>query len=59
MKSTQEIAGRFREIIFNGTWVANTNYTHQLADLEWKTATKKVGSLNTIAILAQHIHQYI
>ncbi len=59
MKSTEEIASRFREIIFNGTWVANTNYKHQLADLDWKTATKQVGSLNTIAVLAQHIHYYI
>lgn len=59
MKATQEIASRFREIIFNGTWVANTNYKHQLANLDWETATKQVGSLNTIAILAQHIHYYI
>ncbi|QBZ97578.1 DinB family protein [Flavobacterium sangjuense] len=59
MKSTEEISSRFREIIFNGTWVANTNYKHQLADLDWETATKQVGSLNTIAVLAQHIHYYI
>ena len=59
MKSTEEIANRFREIIFNGTWVANTNYNHQLANLDWETATKQVGSLNTIAALAQHIHYYI
>jgi uncharacterized damage-inducible protein DinB len=59
MKSTQEIADRFREIIFNGTWVANTNYTQQLADLDWKIAIHKVGDLNTIALLAQHIHYYI
>ncbi|MCF6133335.1 DUF1572 domain-containing protein [Flavobacterium wongokense] len=59
MKNTAEIAGRFREIIFDGTWVANTNYKHQLADLDWETATKKAGSLNTIAVLAQHIHYYI
>lgn len=59
MKSTQEIASRFREIILNGTWVANTNYKHQLADLDWKIAIKPVGSINTIATLAQHIHYYI
>ena len=59
MKSTEEIASRFREIIFNGTWVANTNYKHQLANLDWEIATKQVGSFNTIAILAQHIHYYI
>jgi uncharacterized damage-inducible protein DinB len=59
MKATQQIASRFREIILNGTWVANTNYKHQLADLDWEIATKQVGSLNTIAVLAQHIHYYI
>lgn len=59
MKNTQEIANRFREIILNGTWVANTNYKDQLADLDWKIATKEFNSLNTIAILAQHIHYYI
>lgn len=59
MKSTQEIANRFREIIFNGTWVANTNYKHQLDGLDWRIATKQIGSFNTIAVLAQHIHYYI
>ncbi|MEO5775577.1 MAG: DUF1572 domain-containing protein [Flavobacterium sp.] len=59
MNSTEEIANRFREIIFNGIWVANTNYKHQLADLDWEVTTKQVASLNTIAILAQHIHYYI
>ncbi len=59
MKSTDEIASRFREIILNGTWVANTNYKHQLDGLSWEIATTKVSSLNTIAILAQHIHYYI
>lgn len=59
MKSTQEITSRFREIILNGTWVANTNYKQQLADLDWKIATRQINSFNTIAALAQHIHYYI
>jgi hypothetical protein len=59
MKSNFEIAKRFREVIFNGTWVANTNYKDQLSGLDWKIATAKSDSLNTIAILAQHIHYYI
>ena len=53
------LANRFREVILNGTWVANTNFKQQLADSDWKTVTAKVGSLNTIAVLAQHIHYYI
>lgn len=57
--NTIQTANRFREIILNGTWVANTNYKHQLSGLDWETATTKVYSFNTIAILAQHIHYYI
>lgn len=59
MKSTYEIAKRFKEVILNGTWIANTNYKHQLTGLNWKIATTKFNSLNTIADLAQHIHYYI
>lgn len=59
MKSTYEIAKRFREVIFDGTWVANTNYRQQLMGLRWEVATAKAGSLNTIAALAQHIHYYV
>ena len=59
MENNQQLAKRFREVIFNGTWIANTNYYDQLATLNWKIATTKFNSLNTIAILAQHIHYYI
>jgi hypothetical protein len=59
MNSTYQIAKRFREVILNGTWVANTNYKHQLTDLNWEIATTKFNSLNTIALLTQHIHYYI
>ena len=59
MSNTNQTAKRFREVIQNGTWIANTNYKHQLSDLDWKIATTKLESLNTIAVLAQHIHYYI
>lgn len=55
----QQLARRFREVILNGTWIANTNYKNQLEDLDYKMATSQVDSLNTIAVLAQHIHYYI
>ena len=55
----QQTAHRFREVILNGTWIANTNFKHQLEQLDYKAATTKVDALNTIAILAQHIHYYI
>jgi uncharacterized damage-inducible protein DinB len=55
----QQIANRFREVILNGTWIANTNFKDQLNDLDYQLATTQIGSLNTIAVLAQHIHYYI
>lgn len=59
MKKTSEIANRFKKTILNGTWIANTNYKDQLENLDWKIATTQVKNLNTISLLAQHIHYYI
>lgn len=59
MKSTDALASRFREVILNGTWIANTNYKQQLTGLPWQVATAKLEDINTIALLAQHIHYYI
>jgi uncharacterized damage-inducible protein DinB len=59
MKRTQQIADRFREVILNGTWIANTNFKDQLSDLDWQQATTQIGSLNTIAALTFHINYYI
>jgi hypothetical protein len=59
MKSNYELAKRFREVILDGIWVANTNYKDQLTATGWEMATTSFNSLNTIAVLAQHIHYYI
>ena len=59
MKQTEQLANRLRELILNGTWIANTNYKHQLENLDWKIATTKFQSLNSVAVLVQHIHYYI
>ncbi len=59
MKSTTQIANRFREVILNGLWIANTNFKAQLSDISWEQATQKIGNLNTIAALTFHIHYYI
>lgn len=53
MKNNTEIANRFREVILNGTWIANTNYKDQLQNLNWEMAVTPIQSLNTIALLAQ------
>lgn len=59
MENSSQIANRFREVLLNGTWVANTNYKDQLSDVTLKQATSKIGSLNTIAALTYHINYYI
>jgi len=59
MNRAQVIANRFREVILNGTWIANTNFKDQLSGLKWEIACTNHESLNSIALLAQHIHYYI
>jgi len=59
MKQTKQLANRLREVILNGTWIANTNYKDQLENLDWKLANVKFESFNTISDLAQHMHYYI
>lgn len=53
------LANRFREVILNGTWIANTNFKDQLEKLDYRIAIAKFQNLNTISDLAQHIHYYI
>ena len=59
MESPSQIAKRFREVVLNGTWVAGTNFKDQLSTVSAEQATQKIGTLNTIALLASHIHYYI
>ncbi|MCW3160539.1 DinB family protein [Chryseobacterium oryctis] len=59
MSSTLQLSKRFREVMLDGLWIANTNFKAQLSDVTWEQATKKVGSLNTIAMLTFHIDYYI
>jgi hypothetical protein len=59
MNSNKDIAGRFREVLLNGTWIANTNYKDQLTNTSWELAVTKVHDLNTIAALTSHIQYYI
>ena len=59
MESATQLASRFREVILNGKWIANTNYKGLVSGVTWKQATQPVGSLNTIAALTCHINYYI
>lgn len=59
MENSKQLANRFREVLLNGKWVANTNFKDLLSTLDWKQATTKIGSLNTIAALAYHVNYYV
>lgn len=59
MTTSEQLANRLREVILNGTWIANTNFKDQLENLDWKIATRKLPQLNSIAIIAQHVHYYV
>lgn len=59
MNASVILARRFREVILDGTWIANTNFKDQLEQVDWQLAHRKVQDMNTIAVLAQHIHYYI
>lgn len=59
MPSSKQLAIRFREVLLNGKWIANTNYKQALSGTSIKQATTKVGSLNTLLALAYHINYYI
>ena len=53
------LAKRLREVFIDGRWIANTNYQHQVKQLDWEQATQKVGNLNTVALLTYHINYYL
>jgi len=59
MKQTTLLANRFREVILNGKWIANTNLKEVITNLSWEQATTRIESLNTIALLTFHVNYYI
>lgn len=59
MNRNTHTAARLREVLLDGHWIANTNYREQLLSIDWKTATRNVGDLNTIAALTFHINYYL
>jgi hypothetical protein len=59
MENSKQLSNRFRAVILDGKWIANTNYKELLRDVTWKEATNKIQSLNTIAALTFHINYYI
>lgn len=59
MNSAVQLSKRFREVLLDGLWIANTNFKDQLSGIRWEQAVTQVGSLNSIAMLTFHIHYYI
>lgn len=59
MEPSKQLASRFKEVILDGHWIANTNFKELLADLNWQQATQQIGTLNTIAALTFHVNYYI
>lgn len=59
MKRNLTLASRLREVLLDGTWIANTNYKAQITSVNWQQATQKVGDLNTVAALTYHINYYL
>lgn len=53
------LSRRFKEVLLDGEWVANTNYQKQLSDINFEQATKQVSDLNTIAVLTFHVNYYL
>jgi uncharacterized damage-inducible protein DinB len=59
MENATQLANRFREVLLNGKWIANTNFQDQLTGVTLAQATKKVGAHNSIATLTFHVNYYI
>jgi len=55
LKNSELLASRFREVLLDGKWIANTNFLDQLQNLQVESANKKIGDHNSIAALCFHV----
>ena len=58
MTITHQIAKLFRDVYYGGNWTA-VNIKSTLADVDWRQASTKVQSFNSIATLVYHINYYV
>jgi hypothetical protein len=58
MNLTQQMAKQLRAVYFGGNWTS-VNLKDSLSGVDWKQATTKIFSLNTIALLVYHTNYYI
>lgn len=59
MQRNKLLANRLQEVFIDGKWIANTNYTEQINDVDWFQANYKIHQLNSIALLTYHINYYL
>ena len=59
MTNAAQLASRFKEVLLNGKWIANTNYKDQLENTTRQEANYEIVSLNSLVALAFHINYYI
>ena len=58
MESSNQLANRYKEVMLDGKWIANTNFKAQIETVNWKQATTVIGGLNSIAALTFHLNYY-
>jgi len=59
MESSNQLAVRLKDVLIDGHWIANTNYTDLLSDLTLEEAKKTIGPHNSIALLTYHVNYYL
>ena len=58
MNFAQQSAKHLRDVFFGGNWTT-TNVREVLLDVDWRTATTKVDSFNTLVALTYHIGYFV
>jgi uncharacterized damage-inducible protein DinB len=58
MKLSEQLSKHFTEVHFGGNWTS-VNLKDTLTHVDWKQATTKLPSFNSIAALVYHIHYYV
>jgi excinuclease UvrABC nuclease subunit len=58
MNLSAQIAKHLRDVYSGGNYTG-VNLRDALADVDWKMATTKIGSFNTIVALVYHINYYV
>lgn len=59
MKEVATLARRFREVMLDGRWIANTNFKDQVESITLEEAQRVTSGLNSPLALCYHIYYYI